>query len=474
MIYCPHCRKPSSRNTGPCPHCGKELAPAPAPGPVTERADAVDLVPSDPGELDLTPGKSSPQEEADLPQIVEDGPVPARSEGLHGSGEETIDFGDDGAVLEVASLPPPPQVTDTARLDEMEATDREIDSLAAFGRPKDGPAGNALYAIRVWMRRRELLELHREADARVEAATQKLKKSYADLGQAAARSGFEDDRHLAPFLANVKLAETRRNEIQGQRSDMESENRGRLSGLETEAKAIEEALAPVRTDESAALEALKILRTDQKRTEARLKRAEIELRNIEQILVQSRAKLQSPSLPVAEKTRLQSQMDEQEERKPALEEEIRGQRSELERFEKPVAEAESRLAQVRQHIAENMGQVSLKRQEASSLAVSLSKELGSFEEQLRQAEGSVEETWAGVGEKFYKLNYAVPDLEDMRVFILRAGAESRQARKRADLIEQAMKRYDRDAYAKGRNIVAGLLAALVFLAAFGLYVLFFR
>lgn len=28
MIYCPHCKKPSARDTGPCPHCGGPLTPS--------------------------------------------------------------------------------------------------------------------------------------------------------------------------------------------------------------------------------------------------------------------------------------------------------------------------------------------------------------------------------------------------------------------------------------------------------------
>jgi len=479
VIYCPHCRKPSAKNTGPCPHCGQLLAPEPPPEavPAPEDVSSLDLDGS-PGEFEIPTSSEAESiiENAlneDVPEMVQDAaPSPSDKKASH-MGEESVDFGDDEVgTLEVQSIAPPPVAVHDIRKQEREATEMELQELAGYGKPDEGTVGDVVYAIRVWFRKRELVEMQAEAKNRTEAAGRRLRKARADLGRAAKKGGFEDDRHLASFWTRLKEAEARLADVSNQRLSKESQHKDKLDALENEARTLEQEIAPVRAEEEAALESLKRLRTDQKRTEARLKRIEIEIRNIEQLVSQSRAKLQNPALPPDEKGRLTSQLEEQEERKPAVAEEIRSRKEELERFNTPIAEAETRLAQLRQHISEQMGKASLKREESSRIAMSLTKEMGSFETQMKNVEDMVEEAWAAAGDKFFNLNYAVPEIEDLRTSILQAATEDRNAIRQAGMLAEAVRRYDRDAFGRGRKVLISAAVVLVFLAAFGIYFIF--
>jgi hypothetical protein len=436
MIYCPHCKRPSARETGACPHCGQDLVPGQPPAAAEAPAAA-----------------------------GEDAPV---------FGGASFDLEDEVGTLELEhdSIPPPPRVASTTvpasrlaagaalaapRVVDHATDDREeVLRVAGFGSPGYGLLGTLAYGLKV-RSRLGALRVERAAAAReAHAAAATRAERLAGLARRAEGLGLTDDPRLERALDAARRHQGGSEDLARRRAGLAEDHReakGRLLGRRAE---IEQAAEPIREEERAAAAALARLENDQRRGEARVRRLRIELRNIQEIIARRQQEYAAPQRTADEKRRLLAEISEQDRKQPGLVAELNEQEAAVAELAAPVEEAAARLAEIRERLGAALAGIAGIDRELRELDRRFEEDRARLESEVAGGQALARDAWAEVGAAL--LDGDLPAaLDDVRTPALEAATRERAAGRRLAVLELALSAYDAGVVARAR--LYGLLAA---------------
>jgi len=469
MIYCPHCRRPSARATGACPHCGKPLGGGAAPPPPKPAAGA-----GAPGqriggvEFDLDDDGSGESLELAGDDYV--APQTAAVQGIPGLGGGA-DLGPAPAeesepALSLAEVDePPPRTSAKPLVKARDVDDDEVRAAAGFGSPQPGPLGAIRYGLKVNARLKELaVELDRAAE-REHTAIERLRAARADLGRKAGRAKLAGD-DLEALVTRAARADAERDGAETRRAGIESQQKGGLGEVERAIAGLEAEALPFRQEEAEAARRLEALRTDRKRSEAKIKRSEIERRNLTELIEKRQQAYADLQKPKPERQQLLADITKFEADLAPINERIDQARGELETFDKPLADAEAALTAVRGRVSEKLTQISALRDEADKLRREFTAAVGSAAASVQEESRRADEAWAVVGERVFGGLARGGPLAEERENVAAALERCDDTKRQVDLLTRARDSYDRQTVkqAKQYAVFGGvILLALVVL-----------
>ncbi|MDD5309388.1 MAG: hypothetical protein PHU25_18890 [Deltaproteobacteria bacterium] len=475
MIYCPHCKKPSARETGPCPHCKKDLSGA-APlrtGGTTKdtglRPQAVEVELEEGPPLDIELARVSMPPRAAPRQSPVPAPTPAAQPAMPVVvARPSLPEDDEDSLPEletvVSVVPPPAAAPARSRAD---ASRDDVARVAAFGTPDAGLMGAVRYALRVRARLMELKDAHDKAKVDREAAGKDTLALFASLGRQAREVRVESGA-VTERLSVVEESEKALGATQGRKSEIEAAHHARLRELERQAKAVEVEAEPVHQEEKEGLERLERLRNERRRAETKLKRAEIELRNIFEVIEKRQKDYADLSLPKDERARLLADIAAHDKQQPPLFEEVKKREAEIAALTGPLAEAEKAYAEVRVRLEEKMGQVSRIRHESNRISREFERETAAVESEIGAKGDSLQKAWATVGRAAYACKEAPEAWKPVIADLRKALDEEVRMIKKVESLAAALDSYDRRVVEKGWRVMIGaaVVAGLIVVAAF--------
>jgi hypothetical protein len=477
MKYCPHCLKPSARQRGPCPHCGGDLGetggglsedrntstrPA-TPVPGSEGKEGV-LSPRQTGHpaqvLDETPQLDG----LDLTAHVDSGvDIPAGRGALTEDMAplDSVDREREMSGLELASLAPVPDRGAT-RLGAKKTVDvvaaREV---AGFGVPGSGPMGAIKYWIHVRNRLKALSDEHRLASGESQNALEKKLGVLADMGRRSHSIGFVNDS-VKPLVEKARIAEGKKKGADRVLDQLEHEHAREQEKLTQLLEKAELDAKPFRIQEEKALEQKKELMTRVGRIEAKQKRANIEIRNLDELIGKRQANYTEADPLDGERDRLFQEISSFESKRLAIVDGLKGSEKELAVMVAPLAEKEDHLASIRASLNEKL--VGIKKLERSLDELNNSHRQKTEEQNSIVASGTqnAEDAWAAVGERILLEPCDDPELKESKRQALRSMEGAAASANRVEVLESAMESYDRDVVDRAKRLVT-IAAALVVL-----------
>jgi hypothetical protein len=368
MRYCPHCRKPSARTSGTCPHCGKDLDGA-AASKMAGGSGAYESMSSveaeSPGglQIDYQP-RSAP------------GPSPAAPAPPPSGIPDLADEDAEGPSLELdtASLTPPPSrlTPSPARLTPPPSgaphpsvapshtgfplipsftTDEppEFDPEELFEKAKFGPVpanvlGAVSYALKV---RTRSAELHAEATSiqpNVAKARDEVIEELSRLGERARVAGYKGNKEVESLLAAVAAADRSAESAEGAKSVEQRRHAQKMEEIDARIESVRERMEEPRLKESQLAGELGAKEGERRQLEMRIKRLEIEIRAAEEVIARS----QTPGAqqPGSDSAALDAASD----KLPSLQSELQQLRAKNSHLDDPIAELRARVAKVREEL----------------------------------------------------------------------------------------------------------------------------
>ncbi len=495
MIYCPHCRKPSARKDGPCPHCGGDLTAPAGSAPDGARKTgpkiASQAAPPPATEPPVQPSKTAPTPVAESratggadagAEFVPPGPVESGLEIESTAYEAVADvphtpmvdpsMQEGGGVPSVASglsldslEPPPPVSMEPAAvplLKQREADEMAVDDLARFGAPDASLVGSVKYWLRVRTRLKELVAEHAAAIDEHEAAKQRKTKHCAALGRRAHQIGL-DGEQLTQLISQATLAEGELRGTERRHSSLADEHESKVAPLTVKKKEIETEAAPMRQKERQTRAELDKLVTDRKRIEAKLKRAEIELRNIDEIIKKRQEEYADLERPKEERNKLLADISTFDNKRPALVEQVKELEGEMSKLDAPIVKVEDQLDEIQQIVGEKQKRIDAIQAELNNLERNYSQARGEVAQQVESESEKAESAWTAVGEHVIAGKLDEPELKELKLTAIGAvTAESETARK-VELLTLAQEAYNHDVVKKAQIIVGAAAGGIVVL-----------
>ena len=427
MIYCPHCRRPTARSSGACPHCGQELSGAKSRGSGTSSATA-DAAPQT-----LSPSFSYPQSHS-----AQEHPVsPTSSSGLE------LDLGPDQMGMSVESV---------ARRGATIPVD------AGFGKPGEGPLGAVLYWIRVRKRQRALVQKIRVVAAERDRAREKSEALFAILGRRAHGLGLTPEAAedaVSSALSSEASIETHSSRQAERHSEFES----RIAGLDADLQNAESAAEPFRDAERVLQEEKKQLNSRRRGSETNRKRYQIELQNIEVLSVRKR---ESPVGGAAAMGTVEEISDLEERREEALRR-IEASDAELSALAAPIAENESKLAEAARLLLPYNEKCDAIRAEIEVLKQQVAAADGEDRDAAEIEGASAERSWAEVGRMTLRERVRHPELDNKSADAAAAASRVSEVDGEVAVLEAACDGYDRNAVRRAKQTLGALAVLLVLL-----------
>lgn len=487
MIYCPHCRKPSARNQGACPHCGQDLtsAAAPAKSPPAGQADSARPAPErkaalaashEPGsdavplsdeyappadmassglELDAEPAQPPPRPAAPA--------APARPQTADGVPQP------DTGHLDLASIPPrgPAAAAPGKASARGEKTSEEMDETAVrdaarFGHPKAGLVGTMQYAWRVYNRRKELaLELEKAAAKSRTAAGRKLELA-AELGRKAHQIGFFEEG-IEGLYARAVAPAADLSAMERKQSGLSEEHKHRVAPLDKKIQEIDAEAAPIRAGMDKATGEFRRLDVERKRIEADKKRVEAELHNLDEQIANRQAAYSDLEKPKEERKKLLDEITSFDRKRPPVMARVEALDKELGKAIVPIAAIEAELAELRDRFNEKMVRIRALTQERSALLQQFAAQEGEVAKELKEQAAKVEAAWSVVGEWIASERCDAPELKDMRLRVRGSMEAAADAAGKVDLLTRAQDAYDHGVVDRAKKIAIAAGAAVVVL-----------
>ncbi|MBW2276623.1 MAG: hypothetical protein JRF63_03965 [Deltaproteobacteria bacterium] len=467
MIYCPHCRRPSARNSGACPHCGKSLTGSDAPGPPESAAAGAEYDLDDDGsggDIELAGDDyMAPQTAAvqGIPGLAGDadlGPAPRDESSL--------------SLVDVTQ-PPPTTKAETSKPIVRGVDDDELRGVAGFGSPRPGPIGAIRYGLHVSTRLKELAtELDRAAESE-HTATDRLRASRANLGRKASQAGQAGDE-LEAMVSRALRADAELTGAEDRRAGIESQQQGKTAEIEQGIARLETESAPIVQQEAEASKRLDALRTDRKRVEAKLKRAEIERRNLSELVEKRQQAYADLEKPKEERQKLLADITRFESDLKPINQRIEAARDELQTFEKPVADAEGALTAIRGQVSEKLAQISALRDEAGQLGREFGTAVGDAAVFVQEESKRADDAWAAIGEQVFQTAAVAKGspLSGEREGVAAALERFDDTKRQVDLLTRARDSYDHQTVKQAKQfafiggaVLIGLILLSIFLIA---------
>jgi len=494
MIYCRHCNRPSARESGPCPHCGNDLggaagtpepdlpAPPPAPAPASPAAGAPAAPPSPDDDslaavtaaggvaLDLDPeGEASAGSGMEL---ADDdlGPAPPSMPAFGGG--KALDLGQagDDEDIQLATIEPPERSAGTTAEPSLTADrpieEKEIGLAAGFGSPAPGPIGAIKYALRVYGRLKDLATEQERALETSGTAVQRQRAIAAELGRKAHAAETVSDA-AKPLVARALAADSDVIGAEQRRKGLESEHRARVAALEGDQARAEQEATPLRERVAILSHELEQHRNEQRRIESQLKRAQIELRNLTEMIESRQKAYADQEKPKEERERLLADIADFDKQQPGVRARIDEHRKELEGAHGPVAEHEALLAEAQGQLDDKLAKVDALRREREDLIRSYDAARGQVVGQIENEESQAESAWAAVGVKLLEDEVAEGPLADLGAALGGAIERTREAHRKVEVLKHARDSYDRGVVKQakiigvlGAAVVVGLIVAI--------------
>ncbi len=452
MIYCAHCKKPSARESGPCPHCGQNLTGAQEVAnlePVQEHSEE-----SARNEFEFDDSSSG-----DLELAADDYQPPIEGQAHIPPGPVQTEKSDDGPQLQmIESVPPParPMAASVAR----DIEDGEIRHKAAFGSPPEGFMDVIRYGFTVRGRLKILDKEKTKVCEDQTVADERLEVLRAELGREAREFGLTNDamEHLVSHAAKM---DSHLESMMARKAGMASEPQETLRRLDLTIKELEAQAAPVRVQDEAASLKLDAARTDQKRVDAKVKRAQIELRNTAELIEKKQAEFADLEKPKEERDALLAQIAELDKKQPEMKSRIKAHQAELDELHAPVTEAQAVLDEIRARLGALSERLVAIKKEREQLVSIYSQTEGNVAREMDEEKRSIQKAWSAVGERVVAEGVA----QDHRLFerakvILTATETSAGLARKVDLHTRAADSYDKRAYRRSNTAVIGILAGL--------------
>jgi predicted nucleic acid-binding Zn-ribbon protein len=526
MIYCPHCKKPSMNEEGACPHCGENLKdskaaskprqsmpkaaqvakPKPTPKPLTQPTKKQQ--PTKQQQQKVAQPVATPKEEAseepseasagkefgagagvDNLELEPGGPAvdidqddsSISSGGASVDNGSTVDLGGGGdknlqSGLDLASIPPPepmpglmkPAATSgldipaEAPIPSAEIDELEIRDAARFGKPDSGPIGALKYWWLVYNRLKELDEESKKAIKSSGIADAARLEAQAALGRKGQKASL-DSKKIADLISKSMVAEGELKGMQRRHRGMADEHAAKIEPLEKKSAEIEEAAEPIRIRMDTIRGELKELSTARAQIDTKKKRAEIELRNIDELIKKRQEAYADTEKPPEERKKLLGEISEIDKKRPAIMEQLEECDNQIAKLVDPITKIESSLTVERRAYGAEMEKVEALNREISQLTKKHSSASGAISGQIDIAGEKVEEAWAAAGAQIVKERCSDDELEDFPKKTVAAMKAASNAKRKVMVLDRCKEAYNFETVSLAKKIAIGAAAAVVIL-----------
>jgi hypothetical protein len=469
MIYCANCKKPSARESGLCPHCGKDLEGKTRSVSKAPRVKTEGAMPG--GEIDLGDDSSSGLELADDSYVP---PIEGQAPAVSNEGLVPID--DEGKVLDVEPLEGMPELADVDSPAQKETpapllreglVESEINRVSGFGKPGEGIVAGVKYWLKVRDRHRAILKDIEEANEESESSKNRLAVVRAELGKKGHSLGVATDS-IKPLVSSALVADGEFMSIRKRRIGLESDHRDAVHALEQTIRDLEKEAADIRRDETVASLKLDGLKKDHRRVEGQQKRAQIEHRNLLEMIERLQEEYADLEKPKQERDKLLARISELDKQQPEIIERINAHGEDLKKIVVPLGQAEEEAKVVRDRLFEHNERITAIRTEKANLNEVFSQADNSVSRQIDVEKEQITAAWAAVGERMIAERLCDgDDLRDNAHVVKGAVEAAHDASRRVELLLRAMDAYDKGVFTKGRNVVIagaiGVVAVIVVL-----------
>lgn len=481
MSVCPWCKESVASSSGPCPQCGKD----PADHPSVAAAGFNSLDPFD--QLETTGNELSLDSQPHRPLSTD-------AQMSYGSGSLNDDFGDDedlppgasfqlelGAGPQRAPLapqppaaPPPatpspgtsvPEPAPKASDDAMSPTSvrarvvpaspvldpYEIAVFADFGRPPEQLWLCPAYAVRVFTRTRLLRNALHQAQASAAESERQRDDRLAALAEKL-KSKLEGDRELGGYLAPLARIEETARERERALSERSAEYSATVARIDQQIAEQEDIASELKRSRDAAAAEHDAHSQVLTRAQAQLKRAEIELRNAQQV-ARAAAGPEARTAPPEHADSILKAQQSVEQRRIELQE----PKAAADQSQRVLRDAQARVDEVERRIA------SL-RTERRKYETTFSREMGLRSEGLEQALSEKRAALISIGARLFDTNSPVVPAEDYEAFA-RVRADLSQRHLDVERLLRALDSADKAAVKKGWAVIGGGITIVLILIA---------
>ncbi len=439
MNYCRHCQKPTIKEAGPCPHCGKELS------------DSVPLV-IDGGD---SPAGRTDGRRMDLAtgEIMEGSPAAGDLAG-GGYDDGPIELDIDPARERAARARPVKAPAAHGKSPAVQASTsaplEEMASIAGFGPSPDSFFKTAGYMVHVRRRRKALASdiagIEKQHGAALDDLNANLLKLGTKVEDQAVESG--DFGREVEAIREMKTSVSR---FRQQRSVEEQDRKGQQDYLDEEISRIEVEAQKFKNEEEIISREAEDAHASRKRVQLRQQRVEIEIRNIKQTM--PRPAKGEP--PVAREV-LAPYERQIAERESAL----KDIGAELTLAEENVKDVNRKLAMARNAVSEQMGKISLVNRKKEQMVENARQSDAKAQGEFYDMQSRLEELYRTLARTALDAGKIPEGMEGMdEVITARMDAEAALGAK-LELYRGAMDSYSHSDFAKG-HVLLGLGGALV-------------
>jgi len=459
-------------SSGPCPQCGKDPADHPSIAAAGfSSLDPFDQLETTGNDLSLDSGQHSPPSGG--AQMSYD------SGSLNEFGDEDDELSSGDSVhLELGGpqLEPPPQTPPAKPSPGAPAPDAspntsadaisptsvrarivpaspvldpyEIAVFADFGRPPEKIWLCPAYAIRVFTRTRLLRSTLRQSQANAADAERQRDDRLAALAERL-KSKLEGDRELGGYLAPLARIEETARERERALSERSAEYSATVARIDQQIAEQETVVAELKKAQQAAAAEHETRSQVLTRAQAQLKRAEIELRNAQQV-ARAAAGPEARTAPPEHADAILKAQQVAEQRRNELQE----PKAAADQSQRALAEADARVDEVDRRIG------SL-RSERRKFEATFSREMGVRSEGLEQALAEKRAALISIGARLFDTNSPVIPADDYESFG-KMRADLSQRHLEVERLLRALDSADKNAVKKGWAVIgAGLAIVLI-------------
>lgn len=465
MSVCPWCKASVPSSSGPCPACGND--PANHPSIASSGfgvADPFDDLDADPGDLGLgTPqfgavshGSSSSfgsdsfdDDEGDPNLRLELGDAPVRAAKIeppssHAQPPAAASPHPAGAGQE----PHPPSSVRARIVPQSPALDPyEIAVLAEFGRPPAQIWNCPAYAVRVFLRTRDLRRMLAAAQRRAGEAERLRDDSLATIAEKV-RPSIAEDRELAGYLAPLARIEETAREREHALSARSAEYSAKVAVVDQQLADEENRASEISRRRDLAASEHDARAQVLSRAQAQLKRAEIELRNAQQVARAAACQPGSQASP------------EQTAALATAQKAVEQRRLELQTPTAAAAESADALRGVEAELAEAERRIAALRTERRTCEATFAREAGLRSEGVEQALTEKRAALIALGARLFDTNSSAILPEDAAAFG-RLRTEVSQLHLEVERCLRAIDSADKTAVKKGWAIIAAAAVLLI-------------
>ncbi len=439
MRYCPHCKKPSARTTGPCPHCGNELAGKP-----------------------LATDAAKKQKKQRPPSAAQSVPDCRQSPASQTAETKTASSSRASSGLDLESLAPDIPLPETMATSAVELQ-TEI-ALGGFEKPGDGILGAFQYWWHVHKRLNILKIDLRNAEKKASLDNETALRLSAEFGRAL-HQGASPPAELVPLMDAARLADGERKGLERKRNNEFTAHRNRIDALNADIERIERENAPTLAKKQKLTEEKQHLLDEQRGIETRKKRVQIDLRNMETLIRQRTEKNLSPKTTAEEKEELLNEISRFDKRCPELKQQIDGFDKALHKLSMPVSACEMDLNAIDEQLAPDLRRIAELKKEIEQQEAAFTEEDRITQTVLEVEDERATNAWAEVAKQAIFGNSDIADEhKSQKAALTLALRTAHESTRHVELLVDALEGYDKQTVAKAKKqaaVMAGLLILFI-------------